>query len=645
MIKMRARLRAPESSPSLIWLPFLVALLAAASLSLGAVCSPLRAQEALDLTLENIFTARGGVSGAALAPGGEEVAVTADGLEGGGIYLVSVTGQGEPRFWIQGSSPVWAPDGSFIVFARGGQLWRVETGSIEAIQVTSDLEGVRAAALSPDGQSVAFYSSESGSQDVWLVPSDGSGPPRQLTEGSMTADETRFRPSWSPDGSTIAYVANQADFYADDVWLVDVNTGRTRQLSDGIRAISTTPAWSPDGSRIAVLGTREDEYWYLDIADIYLLDPRRGTQTKVDMQVFATGYRYQPMWSADGSRIYFPYMERGEHNLWVVPAAGGVATRVTNIGGVQSGFDTDRDVNGFVFVRGSSTQDREVYYLPRTGGPAEAITRFGRSWAGVKEPVEVAYRTFDGLYIQGFLYLPEEVENGQICPALVQVHGGGTNSYMNGLNLTEQYLASRGFVVLAINYRGGSGFGREFQAISDEDWLNDQARDPGSAADYLRTLPYVNGKVGIYGYSYGGMQSMAAITRTPDKFDAAVPMAGVYSEALTFPYQDRLGMVFTVDGHGGLPEERPEIYEKTNTLSRMGNITAPVLVMHGELDVRAPFLNFQLAVEELEKHGKEFESHTYPEGHGFRDPANRIDMYQRLEEFLMRHLGNCRRPS
>jgi dipeptidyl aminopeptidase/acylaminoacyl peptidase len=61
--------------------------------------------------------------------------------------------------------------------------------------------------------------------------------------------------------------------------------------------------------------------------------------------------------------------------------------------------------------------------------------------------------------------------------------------------------------------------------------------------------------------------------------------------------------------------------------------------------VRAPFLNFQLAVEELEKHGKEFESHTYPEGHGFRDPANRIDMYQRLEEFLTRHLDSCRRPN
>ena len=81
---------------------------------------------------------------------------------------------------------------------------------------------------------------------------------------------------------------------------------------------------------------------------------------------------------------------------------------------------------------------------------------------------------------------------------------------MRSQNLMEQYLASKGFVVLAINYRGGSGFGREFQDLAVNDWLNGQAKDPGAAADYLRTLPYVNGKVGIYGGSYGGMQSMAA---------------------------------------------------------------------------------------------------------------------------------------
>ena len=121
------------------------------------------------------------------------------------------------------------------------------------------------------------------------------------------------------------------------------------------------------------------------------------------------------------------------------------------------------------------------------------------------------------------------------------MHGGGSNSYTRNQNLIEQYLASKGFVVMAINYRGGSGFGREFQDLAVNDWLNGQAKDPGAAADLLRTLPYVTGKVGIYGGSYGGMQSMAAITRTPDKFDAAVPMRGIFSQTMTFDHMDRLG--------------------------------------------------------------------------------------------------------
>ena len=184
-------------------------------------------------------------------------------------------------------------------------------------------------------------------------------------------------------------------------------------------------------------------------------------------------------------------------------------------------------------------------------------------------------------------------------------------------------------------------FGRAFQDLSIEDWLNDQAKDPGAAADWLRGQPWVNDLVGIYGGSYGGMQSMSAITRTPDKFDAAVPMRGIYSEALTLPSADRLGKIFTITGHGGTPEQRPEIYAKSETLDRMDAITAPVLIMHGERDVRAPFENFELAVARLTELGKEFESMTYPEGHGFRDPANSIDMYSRLEAFFREHLGEC----
>ncbi|MDE0650096.1 MAG: alpha/beta fold hydrolase, partial [Gammaproteobacteria bacterium] len=276
------------------------------------------------------------------------------------------------------------------------------------------------------------------------------------------------------------------------------------------------------------------------------------------------------------------------------------------------------------------------------------LTRFSTRWRGLVEAEEVSYRSWDGLYIQGFLFRPPGFAEGgdatasagtATYPALVMVHGGGTNSYLKGLSLTEQHLAQLGYVVLAVNYRGGSGFGREFQDLGVGDWANGQALDAAAAADFLRAQPWSNGKVGIYGYSYGGIQSMAAIARAPDAFDAAVPMAGIYDFADAYTNADRLGKIFIRTGHGGAPGDRPEVYAISNTLARVPNVVTPTLIMHGEEDVRAPYRQYELAVEILDREGKVFESHSYPgEPHGFRDPMNRVDMYRRLEAWFDRWL-------
>ena len=620
----------------------------------------------IPLSLENIFTAAGGAGRAVLSPDGSMLAVAGpvEGAEGRGIHLVPTSataevaaaeGDAEARR-VAGGAQTWSPEGERLAFIAGGSLFVAEAGTSDRVVVVEGASGLRAPSWSPDGTTLAYYSTASGSQDIWLVDAAGAAPPRQLTAGAAEADDSRFSPMWSPDGRWIAYISNRADWWHDDVWLVAVASGEAHQVSSSLMA-SSSPVWSPDGSSLVLMGTSKDEYWYEDLAYLYRIDldlagtaPRALREAPLDMQVYATDaiMRFDPFWSGDGERIYFPYQQRGAFDLWSVPASGGVATRVTNVGGSWSSLHATPDGSRAVFTRDAATEGREAWLLDLGGGTPARLTDFSPHFEGVQRPAEISFRSFDGLYIQGFLYLPPAIRaalpagsDPPACPALVQVHGGGTNSYTQGTNLVEQYLANEGFVVLAINYRGGSGFGREFQDLSVEDWLNDQSKDPGAAADWLRRQPYVNGRVGIYGGSYGGMQSMSAITRTPDKFDAAVPMRGIYSESLTLPYADRLGKIFTITGHGGTPEERPEIYAKSETLDRMDRITAPVLIMHGEFDVRAPFENFELAVERLEALGKEFESATYPEGHGFRDPSNSIDMYSRLRAFFDKHLGGC----
>jgi dipeptidyl aminopeptidase/acylaminoacyl peptidase len=604
-------------------------------------------QAALSLTLENIFTRANGAAQAAISSDGKWVAVTTNSQPDKEIYLVSVAEAGVPKLWVKGNSPAWSPDDKNIVFSRAGDLFTVGIGSSQAKQVTKDFKDVRNAVFSPDGKWLAFYSTRSGSQDIWLVPADGSVEPHQLTKEANAQDDFRYGPSWSPDSKRIAFVSDKSNYWHDDVWVVDVGTGESRQLSHSFMA-NSTPAWSPDGKKIAVQGVSKDLFWYLDMEDIYVLASDTGVERKLDMQVYATDWimSLPIFWSGDGNFIYFMYQERGDFDLWSVPEKGGVATRVTNMGGSfgwSGSYDASKGAGAFVFVRSTPTAGPDVYYVNSLGGQVRRLTRFAQTFENVRAPEVISYKSFDGLYIEGFLYLPPDMKAGHRYPALVQVHGGGTNSYLHGESLTEQYLASKGYIVLAINYRGGSGFGRRFQDLSVKDWGGGQALDAAAAADFLRSLPYCNGKVGIYGYSYGGIMSMAAITQVPDKFDAAVPMAGIYDFADAYRTADRVGKVFTMTGHGGSPEDQPGVYARSNAMARIQSIRTPLLIMHGEADVRAPFRQYQQAVELLKKYGKDFQSKSFPnEQHGFHIPQDEIEMFQRLETFFDAHLKSAR---
>ncbi len=435
----------------------------------------------------------------------------------------------------------------------------------------------------------------------------------------------------------MVFISNRADYWEDDLWIVEVDTGRTRQLSSGFMARGM-PAFSPDGKTIAVYGTDKAGFWYLDLADIYLIDAGGAGERRIDMQQTAMEVG-APAWSADGNELFFPVHERGELDLWRVPARGGVATRVTNMGGVTHGFDASVNGERFAFVRSTSTRGRELDLIDRDGGSVRQLTELATHWRGVRQPREISYRTRDGLYIQAFQFLPPDFDPTKQYPALVQVHGGGTNSYYNGLNLVEQRLSGKGYVVLAVNYRGGSGFGRGFQDLAIADWANTQALDAADAAHWIRRQGWSNGKVGIYGYSYGGIVSLGAVTRDPDAFDAAVPMGGIYDFADAYRNADRLGRLFTREGHRGAPQDNPEAYRRSDSVARLEQVRTPILIMHGQADHRAPFRQFEMVVEALKHHERNFEAVSYPDQpHQFTNPASRVDMYTRLEAWMERWL-------
>ena len=606
-------------------------------LLLGTLVS---AQDELPLTWDNIFTKNTGAGQAVLSPDGSMVVITGRTATQGGIFIKNIDTDEPLQFWVAGGSPSWFSDSKKIVFSSRGDLWTIEVGSNTPKRITEDRVGERAPQPSPDGKHIAFYSGRSGYQDIWMVNADGSGELQQLTKDAMADDDFRFSPSWSPDSKQIAYYSFKGDYWEDDIWVVDISSGEERQVSKNLMAMSK-PVWSPDGKQIALFANAKDEYWYEDLQYIYLIDPVKGEDKKLEMQVHATDllFNHTVTWSGDGSELFFPYQERSEVELWRVPSKGGVATRVTNMRGVFRNYSANADATAFTFVRSTSTRGRDVDYISAIGGSPKRISNFATEWEDIKAPEEISYRSWDGLYIQGFVYYPPNFDSSKQYPSLVHVHGGGTNTYYKSLSLIEQYMAQQGYVVIAVNYRGGSGFGRSFQNLSINDWGNGQAKDAASASDFIREQPWSNGKVGIYGYSYGGITSMAAITRVPDAFDAAVPMAGIYDFGDAYTNADRIGKIFTKTGHSGSPEEKPEIYAVSNALSRVDQVQTPLLIMHGEADVRAPFRQYELAVKILKEKNKVFESKSYPnEPHGFRNPQNRVDMYTRLENWFSKWL-------
>ncbi len=342
-------------------------------------------------------------------------------------------------------------------------------------------------------------------------------------------------------------------------------------------------------------------------------------------------------WSPDSAAIYYRNISRGNTNMWAVPANGShVATPVTYGVGAMPSLDIAKNGSVAAFVRVTSVSPGDLFVLPAVGGEPRQLTHWATQFEGIEAPTEVSYLGRDGLYIHGYLFTPPGESQGKKYPGLVSVHGGGTNAYGNGFHGLELYMAARGYNVLAIEYRGSSGYGRAFQLLSVGEWTQGQGWDAVAASDYLRSLADSNGKVGIYGGSYGGIMTMAALARDSSKFQAAAPFYGIYDWVAAYGDADRLGKIFLVTGFDNYtPIENPELYARNSTVNYLDSINTPLLIEHGELDRRAPYSQALRITDALKKSNKTFEFFHYPnEMHGIHDPKNYVDAYTRMEKWF-----------
>lgn len=533
----------------------------------------------------------------------------------------------------------WMPDGSGIAVVRpndkgGSDIWFVlATGSDGESRMVSGSCENRSPMISPDGQWLAYLSGQAGALDVWITPTSG-GEPRQLTQNTNPLDESRWMPRWSPDGQWIAYVSSRSgERNNDDVWLASLDGNDHRQLTVGI-IVNSNPAWSPDGLWIAIVANTETEHWYGDDADIWRVDPGEGPSVRLTP---AGGHSRRLegagiTWSGDGSSVFALAFRNGDQNIAAVPTNGGVRTQVTNLPGQVSDMALSPDGESLAVIHESQTGPSNLFIMPVAGGRLHQVTRSESAIPQVlMHPERTPYRTFDGLYCDAYLYLPPGFDEDQRYPGLIQVHGGGTNAYGNGWHPVEQWLAAQGYVVYAIEYRGSSGYGREFANLSYADWGGNQTLDAVAAGHWLLDQPYIS-RIGIYGQSYGGYMTLHSIVAEPELFSAAVDMYGKTNAFTGQAKADRVGRLFSSrDYWCRYAHEVPDAMTRASTVHRLDRIKTPLLIMHGDQDARVPPLESQQVAEALSQSDVPHEYVVYPgEGHGFRKWGHRVDCYTRI---------------
>ena len=256
------------------------------------------------------------------------------------------------------------------------------------------------------------------------------------------------------------------------------------------------------------------------------------------------------------------------------------------------------------------------------------------------KPIEYASR--DGLTIHGYLTLPVG-SKGKNLPVVINPHGGPWVRDSWGYNSEVQFLANRGYAVLQMNYRGSTGYGKEFWTISFKQWGKSMQDDITDGVNWLIKEGIADpGRVAIYGASYGGYATLAGLAFTPDLYACGVDYVGVSSiftmmESIPPYWELYRSMQYEMIGD---PVKDKELLESVSPLLHVDKIKAPLFVAQGANDPRVKKSESDQMVEALKARGIDVPYMVKEnEGHGFYNEENQFDFYREMEKFLKKHIG------
>lgn len=586
--------------------------------------------------------------------------------------------------------PAWSPDGRQVVFTTdmSGRfnLWKVSAGGGWPIQLTQSDDVQSNAVWSPDGKWIVFQQDHAGNEmhDLYAIPSEGG----EVINLTNTDQIREVGPRWSPDGKTLAIGYKPKTSSVVDIALLDWQTRQVRQLTheSAKDRLWGAVAWRPDGKVIYAnrmqVGFTDSDVYSIDVASgkaenltphtgqvlyngsslspdgktLLITSNQKGGYQNVALLDLATKkltWVTDTNWEAfagdfspDGKSFTYGLNEDGRTDAYLVDRVTGRAEKISLPAGLNffTGNPTAFAPQGdrLLVSHQSSTQPGDLWVYDSAGRRATQLTfsSVASLRAAQLPPSQIIhYKTFDGKIISALLWMPFNLKRDGSNPALVIPHGGPTGQMVDYWNTDVAALASRGYICIAPNVRGSTGYGMEFQKANYQDLGGGDLKDELAAVDFLKATGYVDAKkIGITGGSYGGFMTLMAIGKAPDVWGAAVELYGIINWFTMLKHSDPLLNQYLRSLLGD-PEKDRQVYEAASPISFIGEAKAPLLVLQGDNDIRVPKEEAEQVVDILKKQGKTVDAHYYNnEGHGFAKRENQIDSIRRTVEWFDRYL-------